>query len=407
MTTQVNSAGTTEKSSTTPAVSAYNGLKTCHSDPHKGLPDYPLLWLSSGYAADLMAKAGVDVLMPLSPYSVDDDVWKTGWRGELLYVPCADYKILPHDVLKKYAKRAIALMKKGKTVGVCCVGGHGRTGYMASAIIGLMDKNIDPIAYLREHYCSKAVEAKEQIKALEILLGKDFSKHEPAKVVYAYGHGVYGGYYDSYAGYGTKTKSVVTYHPDTCYYCGHVDIATRRCEMTNYVVSLSAPKCRKFIHFQAYVAAKDKPDRVYSKSELELSEKSKGSTCGECDMYLFGYDMCNTYGTYQSAHDEACVSFEPLTDEVHDEVPKVKRCSLCVHFKKSKGDTDKGRCVELDMVAFSGHTACKDFKIRDTTSKRCINCEKFNAHTSYCSQYGCATEPTAWACAVYKQKGGE
>jgi hypothetical protein len=54
----------------------------------------------------------------------------------------------------------------GKTVHVGCVGGHGRTGIVISAIVAELTGKKDAIQWVRKHYCKKAVESKAQVQFL-------------------------------------------------------------------------------------------------------------------------------------------------------------------------------------------------------------------------------------------------
>jgi hypothetical protein len=55
----------------------------------------------------------------------------------------------------------------GKKIHVGCIGGHGRTGTFLAALVSLYEHlTDDPIAYVREHHCEKAVESESQIKFL-------------------------------------------------------------------------------------------------------------------------------------------------------------------------------------------------------------------------------------------------
>lgn len=54
----------------------------------------------------------------------------------------------------------------GAKIHVGCIGGHGRTGTFLAALVAFMGVSDDPIAYVREHHCKKAVESKSQIKFL-------------------------------------------------------------------------------------------------------------------------------------------------------------------------------------------------------------------------------------------------
>lgn len=53
-----------------------------------------------------------------------------------------------------------------KKVHLGCIGGHGRTGTVLAALVAMMTGELDAIAYVRKHYCDRAVESEEQIKFL-------------------------------------------------------------------------------------------------------------------------------------------------------------------------------------------------------------------------------------------------
>lgn len=57
-------------------------------------------------------------------------------------------------------------LQQGKTVHVGCIGGHGRTGVVFSAVVAEVLKKKDAIQYVRKHYCKKAVESKSQVEFL-------------------------------------------------------------------------------------------------------------------------------------------------------------------------------------------------------------------------------------------------
>lgn len=57
----------------------------------------------------------------------------------------------------------LAFLEKGKTVHVGCIGGHGRTGLVIAAVVAMLpDVTDDPIKWVRENYCKKAIESKSQ-----------------------------------------------------------------------------------------------------------------------------------------------------------------------------------------------------------------------------------------------------
>lgn len=70
------------------------------------------------------------------------------------------------DRFKKMIDWLCNQLQEGKTVHVGCIGGHGRTGLVLSAIVRKMLDEKDAIKYVRKNYCSKAVESKTQVDFL-------------------------------------------------------------------------------------------------------------------------------------------------------------------------------------------------------------------------------------------------
>ena len=140
----------------------------CHSNPVEVVPG-----LFCGSENDFMDGIGnglcLDTLVPLN--HLDGFIWDTGFRGEILYYPIKDYSVLPPDILELLVAEIIDRINAGKKVGVFCLGGHGRTGYIASIVLGKMGTE-DPIGLLREKYCKSAVESTEQIKHIADVLHK-------------------------------------------------------------------------------------------------------------------------------------------------------------------------------------------------------------------------------------------
>lgn len=58
-------------------------------------------------------------------------------------------------------------LQAGKKIHIGCIGGHGRTGLVLSAMVAEMLKEKDAIQYVRKNYCEKVVESKEQIDFLQ------------------------------------------------------------------------------------------------------------------------------------------------------------------------------------------------------------------------------------------------
>ncbi|NOQ30227.1 MAG: hypothetical protein GQ570_03795 [Helicobacteraceae bacterium] len=53
-------------------------------------------------------------------------------------------------------------LKEGKRIYIGCIGGHGRTGLVFSALVQQMTGNVSSTSYVRSNYCKKAVESNEQ-----------------------------------------------------------------------------------------------------------------------------------------------------------------------------------------------------------------------------------------------------
>jgi len=106
---------------------------SCHIGPVEVIEN---LFCGSEDEALAMASASirVDTLIPL--YVLDADIWDLGFRGEILYYPIKDYETLPNDVLDDLVSKILERLSSGKKVGLFCMGGHGRTGYVASVVLG-------------------------------------------------------------------------------------------------------------------------------------------------------------------------------------------------------------------------------------------------------------------------------
>ena len=113
---------------------------------------------------EMITEKQVDVLVPLD--SLDGNIWDLGFRGEILYYPIRDFGTLPYDV---YCDLIDIIYQKlyleNKKVGLFCLGGHGRTGYVACGVLGKLGY-ADPIAQIRKVYCNSAVESNSQIKQI-------------------------------------------------------------------------------------------------------------------------------------------------------------------------------------------------------------------------------------------------
>lgn len=123
----------------------------------------PGLILGSLRGLKAILRLNPDVLFPLD--RLPGWIWDEGWRGQVVYYPITDYGVLPDDVLEKLVEAVLERLRAGSRAALFCVGGHGRTGYVAACVLHRLGFE-NPIAYLRKHYSPKAVESDEQERAV-------------------------------------------------------------------------------------------------------------------------------------------------------------------------------------------------------------------------------------------------
>lgn len=123
--------------------------------------------LYGGSASHPVKKADIYVaLQSGSSASISSDPWDEQTTIEIHYsIPDGG---IPGNVPRflKMIEWLCNQLQDGKKVHVGCIGGHGRTGMILSAIVATMLKKKDAIQYVREHYCPKAVESYLQVAFL-------------------------------------------------------------------------------------------------------------------------------------------------------------------------------------------------------------------------------------------------
>lgn len=149
-----------------------------------------------GQVKQMIDKYDIDVLVPLD--HVVGTVWEWGFDGKIIYYPIDDFHILPENILNRLVNEVLEQLRKDKRVGIFCIGGHGRTGYIAACILGKIGIE-DPIEWVRKMYCNKAIESNGQIKSIANYLNMP-ELYDRYKEVRSYmGYGLYGGYgFDDY-----------------------------------------------------------------------------------------------------------------------------------------------------------------------------------------------------------------
>lgn len=187
----------------------YGGKKTCHDEPTEVVTN---LFLASGTGAEEYIKNpqnNIGLAVPLN--RMDDEVWDKGWRGDVLYVPCQDYGTLPKDLAITTALKVLEAMKTQKVI-MFCMGGHGRTGYIASIVLGYMGYE-DPVEFIRNKYCKSAVESQSQLNQIAEILDNEKIKEHTIKSSYI------STYWDNIRDTTTTKATTRHTHKLQCYTC--------------------------------------------------------------------------------------------------------------------------------------------------------------------------------------------
>lgn len=153
-------------------------FKPCHNPTMV----YKNLWAcNEEQVYNLVAKERIDVLYPLA--SLYGEIWDYSYDVEIKLYPIRDYSILPFPVLDRLIESILADLETNKKVCVFCNGGHGRTGYIVSCVLGKLGIT-DPIEYLRTVYCKNAVESIGQIKSIANYIGNQELITKYSKIEY-------------------------------------------------------------------------------------------------------------------------------------------------------------------------------------------------------------------------------
>ena len=197
----------------------FSPLPPCHVGPVEVIGG--LFCGGESEVIDMISKpVQVDTLVPLN--KLEASIWDMGFRGEILYYPINDFGTLPGDVLDEMVSKIICRINDNKKVGLFCLGGHGRTGYVASVVLGKLGYD-DPIKFLRSNYCKNAVESSEQVNHIAEILGKPELADEYAVTDRLY---MLDDHWAHYALCGMGTGYISAYHShssnkDTCGNCAY------------------------------------------------------------------------------------------------------------------------------------------------------------------------------------------
>jgi hypothetical protein len=136
--------------------------KCAHSHPPLPLGGDKVIYGGSCYSPIV---PDIDISVAL------DSGWKPAgnmfpWQGRTEFLFTIQDMNVPSS-LTQFQKLLAFLQKqieKDKVVHVGCIGGHGRTGMVLSALVSQMMPEVEsPTQYVRDNYCAKAVESAKQV----------------------------------------------------------------------------------------------------------------------------------------------------------------------------------------------------------------------------------------------------
>jgi protein-tyrosine phosphatase len=110
--------------------------------------------------------------------------WTPGWEFEFRVKDHHAPNFADTDDYIRLVEWTLEQLQGGARVHAGCIGGHGRTGMFLAALVGSqvpVPGQLSPIAWVREHYCQRAVESKDQIAFLAKHFGCEVNA-KPSKV---------------------------------------------------------------------------------------------------------------------------------------------------------------------------------------------------------------------------------
>jgi hypothetical protein len=172
---EVRSKALTHKSNEVPKSSGWDSwgggkFKAC-AETHPALPLPGSDHVIYGGSCSSPVHTDCDVYIGLSEsmkWTQKHWPWKKG--VELLF-PITDMSVPKQpEEFAKLVKWTRKQLDAGLKVHCGCIGGHGRTGMLLSALVSTYGE-VDAISYVREHYCKKAVESHAQAQFLNQYFG--------------------------------------------------------------------------------------------------------------------------------------------------------------------------------------------------------------------------------------------
>lgn len=125
-----------------------------------------------------------DVTLPAKVRKVWDGYKPQPLKG--VYLPWRDMQAPMMSQLTELVKWINEMIDEGLKVEIACIGGHGRTGTLATALLMSRHPTLgagDAIAFVRQVYCKQAVESMAQVNILYDITGET---HPPPPKVKTY-----------------------------------------------------------------------------------------------------------------------------------------------------------------------------------------------------------------------------
>ena len=155
---------------------AHKHTSSCYSG-HKALklPGTDLVIYGGSCGHPIVKDA--DVYIGFDQYSMRQSPRSWPWKkGVEFCFPIKDM-CAPDDAAEfiKLIDWTLQQLKEGKKIHAGCIGGHGRTGTFLSAVVSKFGES-DATTYVRDNYCSRAVESSAQMKFLNQHFGVKITK---------------------------------------------------------------------------------------------------------------------------------------------------------------------------------------------------------------------------------------
>tara|TARA_Y100000310_G_C20656716_1_gene802341 strand:- start:1311 stop:2063 length:753 start_codon:yes stop_codon:yes gene_type:complete len=169
-----NTPATTPAATSTKPYVAPTGYKGCghHLQPFK-FEGYEVYLTGSSHTKEKALSAWPDAGVYLASNwfkgaaaSTDGfDLGTASWPS--LFIDWPDMGAISIDLLEPCIEWAKARLEKKERLEIACVGGHGRTGtYAVALMISMGMDTLEAFNLIRDKYCSKAVESREQAELL-------------------------------------------------------------------------------------------------------------------------------------------------------------------------------------------------------------------------------------------------